>query len=81
MPKKIAQDKRLRPKKGYDIITVKDGKGNELRQRYVKRKGIIQTVREMITDKTDSGTATGTGGRKREATVMDKVDEAVKGSE
>lgn len=79
MPKTIPQSKRLAPKKGYDIITVKDGKGNEVEQRYAKRKGFVQSVREAITDKPDSGNATGTGGRNREKTVMDAVDKAVTG--
>lgn len=80
-PRKIPQDKRLRMKDGYDIITVKDGKGNEIRQRYVKRKGFIQSIKEAITDKPGSGNATGTGGRKREKTVMDAVDKAVTGKD
>ena len=80
MPRTIPQSERLPMKKGYDIITVKDRDGNEVRQRYVKRRGIVQSIREAITDRPDSGTATGTGGRRRERTVMDAVDEAVRGS-
>lgn len=78
--RKIPQSKRLKSKKGYDIITVKDGKGNEVRQRYVKRKGFVESVRGLITDKPRGKDATGTGGRKRERNVMDAVDEAVKGA-
>lgn len=81
MAKTIPQSKRLAPKKGFDIITVKDGKGNEVRQRYVKRKGFVQSVREAITDKPDSGDATGSGGRQRQRTVDKVVDDAIDGAE
>lgn len=78
--RKIPQKDRLKPKEGYNIITIYDGKGNEVRQRYAKRKGVIQSVKEMISDKPGSGDATGKGGRRRERKVMDAVDEAVEGS-
>lgn len=76
MPKTIPQNKRLKPKKGFDIITVKDGRGNEVRQRYVKRKGLVQSVKEAITAKPGSGDATGTGGRKRQKAIDEQVDAA-----
>ena len=75
MPKTIPQSKRLKMKDGFDIVTVKDGKGNEIRQRYVKRKGFVEAVREATTtDKPKDKDATGTGGRRRDTTVMDAVD-------
>lgn len=79
MPKTIPQDKRLPPKKGFDIITVYDAKGNQVSQRYSKTQTIRDALRKKITDKPDKN-ATGTGGRKRESKVMEAVDEAVKGA-
>ena len=80
MPKTIPQKKRLKPKEGYNIITVKNSKGDEISQHYAKRKGVVQSVREFISDKPGSGDATGKGGRRREGKVMDAVDEAVRGA-
>ena len=80
MPTTIPQSKRLKPKKGFDIVTSKDGKGNETRQRYVKRRGrakkrgFVDSVRRRITVKPDSGDATGTGGSRRRSTIDEAVE-------
>lgn len=70
----------LPDKPGHDVITIRDKDGNAVSQRYTRRKGIIETIREMITDKPGSKDATGRGGRTRERVVDDAVEEANTGS-
>lgn len=76
MPKNL---KLLPDKPGHDVITVRDAKGNAVSQHYTKRKGIIETVREMITDKPGSKNATGRGGRTRERVIDEAVEQASTG--
>jgi hypothetical protein len=58
---------------GQDTITV-DGV-----ERPVERTGFIQSIRELIASKPNTGNATGTGGAKRRRKIDDAVDAMQKG--
>lgn len=45
----------------------------------MKRTGIVETLKGKVTDKPGKSSV-GKGGRRREKTIMDAVDEAVSGA-